>query len=194
MSTHVNVAHFKNKLTDSLAMVEKGAGVIVRRSGGLAVPSTRLWFAGCLVFACLLKCPAWASGTAFVATQRVWPTTLTTVVLNGMATPNGSPTEVWFEYGTNTTYGTHSVSAAVGDGFAPVRVSALAAVLEPGVVYHCRLVASCWARSFSVGLRRVIDNRRPANNLRTPRASSSRRSPAPRPRHRTEPTPVPADR
>jgi antitoxin (DNA-binding transcriptional repressor) of toxin-antitoxin stability system len=31
MSTHVNVADFKNKLTDYLAMVEKGAEVIVCR-------------------------------------------------------------------------------------------------------------------------------------------------------------------
>jgi len=77
----------------------------------------------------------------YAATQAAGPITETAATLNGMATPNGVPTVAWFEWGTGTSYGHATDPVDVGDGFGVVRVSASIAGLEPGAIYHCRLVS-----------------------------------------------------
>jgi len=77
----------------------------------------------------------------YAATQAAGPITETAATLNGMATPNGVPTVAWFEWGTDTSYGHVTDAVDVGEGSSVVRVSALITGLEPGAIYHCRLVS-----------------------------------------------------
>jgi alpha-tubulin suppressor-like RCC1 family protein len=59
-----------------------------------------------------------------------------------MATPNGSATIAWFEWGTNAAYGQTTSPVQVGDGFGVVRVRAPISDLAPRGIYHYRLVSS----------------------------------------------------
>lgn len=61
--------------------------------------------------------------------------------LSGVVIPNGVLTTVWFEYGTNTTYGTATTPQTLGEGVLPVGVTNELANLETAVIYHFRLVA-----------------------------------------------------
>jgi len=61
--------------------------------------------------------------------------------LSGVVIPNGALTTVWFEYGTNTTYGTSTTPRALGEGGASGGVTNELANIETAVSYHFRLVA-----------------------------------------------------
>ena len=67
----------------------------------------------------------------------------TTAVLNGSTTPNGLPTQAWFEWGTDTNYNdtTITLSDAV-NGTNDVTVTKQLAGLTPGQIYHFRLAAT----------------------------------------------------
>lgn len=61
--------------------------------------------------------------------------------LNADVDPNRFPTKVWFEFGTTTSYGVKTSEVTIsGNGFQPVGAAVIG--LDPGRVYHFRVVAS----------------------------------------------------
>jgi len=62
--------------------------------------------------------------------------------LTGTVNPNGSLTTYYFEWGTDTSYGTQSDPATAGSGVFPVDVEHILAGLDPENTYHFRLVAT----------------------------------------------------
>ncbi len=62
--------------------------------------------------------------------------------INGWVTPNLLTTTAWFEWGTNTTYGSTVLLGEVGSGSAAALVSSQLNNLNEDVTYHFRLVAS----------------------------------------------------
>jgi uncharacterized delta-60 repeat protein len=81
------------------------------------------------------------SYAAEVANSPASSITSDTAIVNGAVNPKGITTNVWFEYGTTTTYGSSTSSQAVGSGTSAVPVSANLIGLSPGTLYHYRLVA-----------------------------------------------------
>jgi hypothetical protein len=65
-----------------------------------------------------------------------------TVTLEGSVRPNGQQTVYRFEYGLTTAYGLQTSLTPAGSGVPAVLVSAVVAGLQPGTVYHYRLVAT----------------------------------------------------
>ena len=82
------------------------------------------------------------AGKPFVATLPVQGVTRTNAMLHGMVTPNGFPTTAWFEWGTNSNYGQAFPAVSVGAGPGVSYLSAPVTNLNPGAIYHCRLVVS----------------------------------------------------
>lgn len=66
----------------------------------------------------------------------------TSATLRGTVNPNGWDTEVHFEYGPTTTYGSQTPPFNPGRGFGPQPVSAGITGLTPDSEYHFRLVAT----------------------------------------------------
>jgi hypothetical protein len=66
----------------------------------------------------------------------------TSALLNGFATPNGSNSVAWFEWGASRHYGSTTAPVNVGSGNGVVYVTASIAGLINGQIYHCRLVVS----------------------------------------------------
>ena len=62
--------------------------------------------------------------------------------LNGTVNPKGISTHYYFEYGKTTGYGSSTSSSVAGSGLSPVGEGATVTGLEPGTVYHYRLVAT----------------------------------------------------
>jgi subtilisin-like proprotein convertase family protein len=75
---------------------------------------------------------------------------------NGMATPNGIPSVAWFDYGTNTTYGSTTPQVGVGGGNTVVYLVNAVGGLVPNVAYHFRLTVS---NAFAVthGFDQIVD-------------------------------------
>jgi hypothetical protein len=82
---------------------------------------------------------------------QIPPTVQTTAASNlieGQATVNGSvdpkerATTYYFQYGPTTSYGSTTSSGNAGSGWGPISVSATIPNLEPGGLYHYRLVAT----------------------------------------------------
>lgn len=92
----------------------------------------------------------------FAFTQPAQGVTTTTAQLNGMATPNGLPSVVWFEWGTNTSYGNQTVPIGVGSAYNVAYTTSTIGGLTPNVPYHFRLVVS---NAFSVvrGFDQILD-------------------------------------
>jgi hypothetical protein len=63
-------------------------------------------------------------------------------VLGGQIQPGGIATKYWFEYGPTGAYGTRTEEASAGSGDAFEGVSVQLENLEPGTLYHFRLVAT----------------------------------------------------
>lgn len=72
------------------------------------------------------------------------PTQLTGISaqLTGRVRPAGVAAWAWFEWGTNTTYGTTTLTQDVGSGQALTSVYARIDGLATDTVYHCRIVSS----------------------------------------------------
>jgi phosphodiesterase/alkaline phosphatase D-like protein len=68
--------------------------------------------------------------------------TTTAARVTGAVNPEGQPTTYFFEYGTNTSYGSHTAQASAGSGSASAAVAAPLGSLSPGTTYHYRLVAT----------------------------------------------------
>ena len=78
----------------------------------------------------------------YAFTQPAQAVTGTNAQLNGMATPNGLVSTAWFQWGTNTAYGSNTPPVSIGSGYGVVYQTNLIAGLTPNVPYHFRLVVS----------------------------------------------------
>lgn len=65
-----------------------------------------------------------------------------TINLRGAVVPNGAATTVWFEWGTNTSYGRQTAAANIGNSYLFTPVSAAISNLAMGGIYHFRCDAS----------------------------------------------------
>jgi len=95
-----------------------------------------------MVLAVAVAAVAVAASSPAVTTGTHSHVTDTSALLHGTINPNGSATAYYFEWGLTTAYGVTSPEHSAGHGTAPVSVSATAADLIPGTVYHYRLVAA----------------------------------------------------
>jgi uncharacterized repeat protein (TIGR01451 family) len=66
----------------------------------------------------------------------------TTATLRGKVNPNNAGTTYHFEYGPTTSYGSHTTGMGIGHGTSAVAVSNALHGLQPGTVYHFRIVAT----------------------------------------------------
>ncbi len=69
------------------------------------------------------------------------PNGATTAMLSGFVNPNGSATDVWFEWGTSTSYGNSTSHVSIGNGTSVVQQFPQLSNLTPGTTYHFRVVA-----------------------------------------------------
>lgn len=76
-----------------------------------------------------------------VTTRPVTGLATSSAVLDGLVNPNGAPTTWSFQYGTTGSYGLETYSRSLPAGTQPVVVSTMLAGLEPGRIFHYRLVA-----------------------------------------------------
>lgn len=83
-----------------------------------------------------------AQNAPFAHTQSVAPVSSTNATLNGMATPRGSSTMAWFEWGIRGIFDQVTPAVDVGAGSLVVRVSTSVVSLLPNTDYQYRLVAS----------------------------------------------------
>jgi hypothetical protein len=65
----------------------------------------------------------------------------TSALLTATIRPNGLETTYFFQYGLTTAYGSQTVPASAGSGTAKVKVGKPVSGLQPGVLYHYRVVA-----------------------------------------------------
>ena len=77
-----------------------------------------------------------------VTTGAATDVTQTSAILNGTVNPNGESTNYYFEYGTDTSYGSTTESTSAGSGTTNVSVSVEITGLTSGTTYHFRLVAT----------------------------------------------------
>jgi len=77
-----------------------------------------------------------------VAILTVSNITASSATLDATVNPNGGATAYWFKYGTNTSYGSLTVTNAVGSGSSPATVTNLISGLLQGTVYHYQIVAT----------------------------------------------------
>ena len=75
-----------------------------------------------------------------VITGTATGTTFQSAVLSGTVNPNGLATSVWFEYGTDATYGSTTAAQNAGMGTSLIARSAQISGLAAGFVYHYRMV------------------------------------------------------
>jgi len=78
----------------------------------------------------------------YAATQPATEITATSARLNGMATPNGSRSTAWFEWGVDGSYDHSTTPMDVGSGYGVVRVSTAVNGLIPGQLYRFRLLVT----------------------------------------------------
>lgn len=77
-----------------------------------------------------------------VATGPAANVTSTSATLTGVVNPNGAKTTWTFQYGLSPSYGVQTFGGTAGPSGSSVDVSSPLEGLEPGTVYHYRLVAS----------------------------------------------------
>jgi len=75
-----------------------------------------------------------------VTTDPASMVTSSTADLNGTVQPNGKATNYWFEYGTDTSYGSTTPSTGIGSTGTYSPVESISG-LTPSTTYHFRLVA-----------------------------------------------------
>ena len=92
----------------------------------------------------------------FAFTQPAQAVTGIGAQLNGMATPNGLPSTAWFQWGTNTLYGSNTPPVSVGAGFNVVYTTNALTGLALNVPYHFRLVVSN-ALTMVYGFDQILD-------------------------------------
>lgn len=77
-----------------------------------------------------------------VTTGSASSVTLNSATLNGTVNPNGESTTYFFEYGTDTSYGSTTSASSAGSGTSAVSVNASISGLTSDTTYHYRLVAT----------------------------------------------------
>jgi len=77
-----------------------------------------------------------------VTTGGVTNVTYSSAILYGYVDARGQVTGYAFQYGTTSAYGAQSPLAPAGNGTSTVKVSQAVTGLQPGIVYHYRIVAS----------------------------------------------------
>lgn len=92
------------------------------------------------------------------AASAVGPSSFT---LSGTVDPRGRATTWQFEYGLTTSYGSLTTSHSAGSGVGPLDVSAAVAAVQPGQLYHYRLVATSDAGTTRSSDRTVSTNSPP---------------------------------
>ena len=93
-----------------------------------------------------------------VTTLPASDATLTSATLNGTVNPNGSGTNAWFEWGTDSNLATLSTTSeqAIGAGTTAVAVSEAISNLKPGVPYYYRVAARNSAGTARGDIQRLI--------------------------------------
>jgi len=76
------------------------------------------------------------------ATLPATGVTVSSAALNGMVDPNGAAATAYFQWGTNTSYGSSTALTSAGSGNGDVMVNTALGNLSPGTVYHYLIVAS----------------------------------------------------
>jgi hypothetical protein len=77
-----------------------------------------------------------------VATLAASGVTTTNATLNGTVIPNGEATTAYYQYGTDTNYGSFSATTSLAASYVTFTVTNLINSLSPGTLYHFQLVAS----------------------------------------------------
>jgi hypothetical protein len=90
---------------------------------------------------CVFAAVAVAAGSPIVSPRRAGPIGATSAVLRAAINPNGHQTNYLFQYGPTTAYGLQSTSHSAGHGTKPLVVRVGVSGLQPGTVYHYRVVA-----------------------------------------------------
>ena len=81
------------------------------------------------------------AGAPLVNTLSKVASTDTTVVLTGQVTPNGAPTNYWYEYGRTANLGSKSTTQMLGSGYVKFNTPAYITGLSKNAQYYFRLVA-----------------------------------------------------
>jgi DNA-binding beta-propeller fold protein YncE len=83
--------------------------------------------------------------TPLPATLEAGPLDINSTVLKGTVNPRGLASTYRFEYGTSDAYGFQTAAIAIGAGDAVLGVSEVLSGLQPGTLYHFRIVAESLA-------------------------------------------------
>ena len=79
---------------------------------------------------------------AFATTDTATDINGNAAILNGTVNPNGSETTIYFEWGTDTSYGNSTTPQSIGSGTDDVSVSAFINRLSTNTTYHYRVIAT----------------------------------------------------
>jgi hypothetical protein len=90
---------------------------------------------------CVFAAAAVAAGSPLVAPRSASGIRATSAVLRALINPNGHQTNYVFQYGPTTAYGLQSTSHSAGAGTKSKLVRVGVTGLQPGTVYHFRVVA-----------------------------------------------------
>lgn len=82
------------------------------------------------------------SAAASITTEPAISVARYTATLVGTVNPNSQSTTYYFQYGTTTTYGLQTAPVTVPAGSTPITVTAVIPGIQPGTVFHYRLVAT----------------------------------------------------
>jgi len=74
-----------------------------------------------------------------------------TATMVGMINPNNQATSYYFQYGLTTAYGYQTVVKSITASSTPITVSTVLPGIEPGTIFHYRLIASHGATATTTG-------------------------------------------
>jgi hypothetical protein len=96
------------------------------------------------LLACALALPVSgalaASSTPTVTTANASNATFSSVIVDGYVNPHGLITNYVFQYGTTSGYGGQTPLAPAGNGTISIRLNQTIMGLQPGTIYHYRIV------------------------------------------------------
>lgn len=78
----------------------------------------------------------------YAKTESATSVTKTEAKLQGIVDPEGQETKYHFEYGPTTSYGTKTTEVNIGSSTSDLEESKVITGLEPGTIYHFRIVAT----------------------------------------------------
>ncbi len=113
-----------------------------------------------------------AAAAPAVTTAAATSITNTSATFNGSVNPGGTATQYAFQFGPTSSYGEETPLTSAGSGSAASAVSAAQTGLQPGTVYHFRLIALS-AAGTSVGSDQSFTTTGSATASNAPSASTS---------------------